>query len=64
MDRKEPVYLLFNKVDEGRKEDAIQLAKWILKENRVHRYEKLKVLIGQVQNQRDPISLVLDAKTL
>jgi len=64
VDRKEPVYLLFNKVDEGRKEDAIQLAKWILKENRVHRYEKLKVLIGQVQNQRDPISLVLDAKTL
>ncbi len=64
VDRKEPVYLLFNKVDEGRKEDAIQLAKWILKENRVHRYEKLKVLIGQVQDQRDPISLVLDAKTL
>lgn len=57
------VFILINKVDLQQEEQVVVLTKEILKQGKQNQYNNLKVLIGEVQNSKNPVSILLDGES-
>jgi probable selenium-dependent hydroxylase accessory protein YqeC len=57
------VFILINKVGLQKEEQVVVLTKEILRQGKQYKYSDLKVLIGEVQNSKNPVSILLDGES-